>query len=63
VIGDLVEAEDAVERGIGETPNLDLALQGIAEPNTVVMGQSTRTLLGSVFKFPDLGGRRPLLGR
>jgi hypothetical protein len=32
-------------------------LQGIAERNTVVVGESTQRLLASVFKFQDLGGR------
>ena len=35
----------AQERGIvGETPNLAARLQGIAEPNTVVIAESTRKL-------------------
>jgi class 3 adenylate cyclase len=38
VVGDLVGSGDAQERGIvGETPNLAARLQGIAEPNTVVI--------------------------
>ncbi len=39
VVGDLVGIGRAQERGIvGETPNLAARLQGIAEPNTVVIG-------------------------
>src|SRR6516164_2503905 len=38
VVGDLVGSGEAQERGIvGETPNLAARLQGIAEPNTVVI--------------------------
>jgi class 3 adenylate cyclase len=37
-VGDLVGSGEAQERGIvGETPNLAARLQGIAEPNTVVI--------------------------
>jgi predicted ATPase len=32
-------------------------LQGIAEPNTVVIAESTRRLLGNLFEFKDLGSR------
>jgi len=56
VVGDLVGAGEAQERGIvGETPNLAARLQGIAEPNTVVIAESTRKLLGSLFELQDLG--------
>ena len=49
VVGDLVGSGEAQERGIvGETPNLAARLQGIAEPNMVVIGEGTRRLLGSV---------------
>ena len=58
VVGDLVGSGEAQERGIvGETPNLAARLQGIAEPNTVVIAESTRKLLGSLFELQDLGAR------
>jgi class 3 adenylate cyclase len=58
VVGDLVGAGVAQERGIvGETPNLAARLQGIAEPNTVVIGDSTRKLLGNLFELQDLGAK------
>src|SRR4249919_3146552 len=45
VVGDLIGAGEAQERGIvGETPNLAARLQSIAEPNTVVIAESTRKL-------------------
>src|SRR5271157_4295443 len=45
VVGDLIGSGEAQERGIvGETPNLAARLQGIAEPNTVVIAESTRRL-------------------
>ena len=58
VVGDLVGSGEAQERGIvGETPNLAARLQGIAEPNTVVIAESTRRLLGNLFELQDLGVR------
>jgi class 3 adenylate cyclase len=56
VVGDLVGSGEAQERGIvGETPNLAARLQGIAQPNMVVIGESTRRLLGNLFELEDLG--------
>jgi class 3 adenylate cyclase len=56
VVGDLVGSGEAQERGIiGETPNLAARLQGIAEPNTVVIAEATRRLLGDLFELRDLG--------
>jgi class 3 adenylate cyclase len=58
VVGDLIGAGEAQERGIvGETPNLAARLQGVAEPNTVVIAESTRKLLGNLFELDDLGAR------
>jgi class 3 adenylate cyclase/tetratricopeptide (TPR) repeat protein len=58
VVGDLVGSGEAQERGIvGETPNLAARLQGIAEPNTVVIADGTRRLLGNLFELEDLGAR------
>ena len=58
VVGDLIGSGEAQERGIvGETPNLAARLQGIAEPNTVVIAESTRRLLGNLFELKDLGSR------
>src|SRR6516164_3016509 len=58
VVGDIVGSGEAQERGIvGETPNLAARLQGIAEPNTVVIAEATRRLLGDLFELQDLGPR------
>jgi class 3 adenylate cyclase/tetratricopeptide (TPR) repeat protein len=58
VVGDLVGSGEAQERGIvGETPNLAARMQGIAEPNQVVIADSTRRLLGNLFEFADLGSK------
>src|SRR5215475_1543229 len=58
VVGDLIGSGEAQERGIvGETPNLAARLQGLAEPNTVVIAESTRKLLGNLFDLQDLGAQ------
>jgi class 3 adenylate cyclase len=58
VVGDLTGSGEAQERRIvGETPNLAARLQGIAEPNTVVIAEATRRLLGNLFELKDLGAR------
>jgi class 3 adenylate cyclase/predicted ATPase len=58
VVGDLVGSGEAQERGIvGETPNLAARLQGIAEPNMVVIAEATRSLLGNLFELQDLGAK------
>ena len=59
VIGDLVGSGEAQERGIvGETPNLAARLQGIAEPNAVLIADGTRKLLGNLFELKDLGRKK-----
>ena len=58
VVGDLIGSGEAQERGIvGETPNLAARLQGIAEPNMVVLAESTRRLVGNLFDLEDLGAK------
>src|SRR5262252_6236613 len=58
VVGDLIGAGETQERGIvGETPNLAARLQGVAEPNIVVIYDSTRILVGNLFELEDLGPR------
>jgi class 3 adenylate cyclase len=58
VVGDLVGSGEAQERGIvGETPNVAARLQNVAEPNTAVIAESTRKLLGNLFDLQDLGAQ------
>jgi class 3 adenylate cyclase len=58
VVGDLIGSGAAQEQTVvGETPNLAARLQGIAEPNAVVIAESTRKLLGNLFDLQDLGGQ------
>ena len=56
VVGDLIGSGASQEQAIvGETPNLAARLQGVAVPNSVVIAESTRKLVGNLFEFEDLG--------
>jgi class 3 adenylate cyclase len=56
VVGDLIGSGASQEQAIvGETPNLAARLQGVAEPNSVVIAESTRKLVGNLFELNDLG--------
>jgi class 3 adenylate cyclase len=58
VLGDLIGAGAAQEQAVvGETPNLAARLQALAEPNTVVIAEGTRNLLGELFGLEDLGAK------
>ena len=55
VVGELIGSGASQEQAIvGETPNLAARLQGIAEPNSVVIAESTRRLVGNLFELQDL---------
>jgi class 3 adenylate cyclase/predicted ATPase len=56
VVGDLVgEVTAEAEAVAGETPNLAARLQGVAAPGQVVIGTTTRLLIGEIFELKDLG--------
>jgi class 3 adenylate cyclase len=58
VVGDLIGSGASQEQAIvGETPNLAARLQGIAEPNAVIIAESTRKLVGNLFELEDLGAK------
>jgi class 3 adenylate cyclase/tetratricopeptide (TPR) repeat protein len=58
VVGDLIGTGSAQEQAVvGETPNLAARLQAIAEPNTVVIAESTRRLLGNLFELEYLAAK------
>src|SRR5262249_37402380 len=62
VVGDLIGAGAARERGVvGETPNLAARLQALARPGTLVVADSTRRQIGTLFEIEDLGPQ-PLAG-
>ena len=56
VVGEtLGEGSSQEQVVIGEPPNLAARLQGLAEPNAVVIADGTRQLLGGLFDLQDLG--------
>ena len=56
VVGELVNAGGVREQtALGETPNLAARLQAVAQPDGVVIAESTRRLVGDVFECRDLG--------
>ncbi len=56
VVGDLVGEQTAIERAVvGETPNLAARLQGLAQPDSVVISAATARGLEGLFEFEDLG--------
>src|SRR5271154_1360582 len=58
VIGDLIGSGASQEQAVvGKTPNLAARLQGIAEPNMVVIAEGTRKLVGNLFEIEDLGAK------
>jgi class 3 adenylate cyclase len=58
VVGDLIGSGAAQEQAIvGETPNLAARLQGIAEPNMVIIAEGARKLLGNLFDLQDLSAQ------
>jgi class 3 adenylate cyclase len=58
VVGDLIGSGASQEQAIvGETPNLAARLQGVAEPNSVVIADSTRKLVGNLFELEELGAQ------
>jgi class 3 adenylate cyclase/predicted ATPase len=56
VIGDLVGVGVAREHAIvGETPNRAARLQALADPNTILVGETTHQLLGGQFESRSCG--------
>ena len=54
LVGDVMRSGNS--HGIvGETPNIAARMQAIAEPNTVVIAESTHRLIGNLFVLQDLG--------
>jgi class 3 adenylate cyclase/predicted ATPase len=56
VVGEPIGVGDSRQQtAIGETPNIAARLQGLAEPNGVVISGNTRHLVGDLFEYRDLG--------
>src|SRR6266542_3628420 len=59
VVGDLIGEGWAQEQSIvGETPNLAARLQGLAVPDSLVIGASTRQQIGELFALEELGPKQ-----
>ena len=56
VVGETGAGDASVPKlAVGETPNLAARLQGLAGPDEIVVGPSTRRLLGGTFELVDMG--------
>ena len=56
VVGEVIGRGEAQERTVaGETPNLAARLQVVAEPDSVVISDTTKRLIGRLFEYVDLG--------
>jgi class 3 adenylate cyclase/tetratricopeptide (TPR) repeat protein len=56
VVGNLVGQGSAQEQAVvGETPNLAARLQALAAPGKVLIGETTRRLLGGTFELAPIG--------
>jgi class 3 adenylate cyclase len=55
VVGDLIGSGASLESSVvGDTPNLAARLQTLADPNTVVIAETTRRLVGGMFEYRAL---------
>ncbi|MBI3757548.1 MAG: hypothetical protein HY267_06185 [Deltaproteobacteria bacterium] len=57
VIGEIGSSEKREMLALGETPNLAARLQGLAEPDTVVISAATQHLVQGLFEYQDLGAQ------
>ena len=58
VVGETGAGDAAVPKAaVGETPNVAARVQGLAEPNTVTVGETTQRLIGGAFDLEDLGAQ------
>src|SRR5262249_9011833 len=55
VIGEIGSGEKREILALGETPNIAARLQGLAEPDTVVISAATQRLVQGLFACQDLG--------
>ena len=55
VIGSMGGASRSEELALGEAPNVAARLQSLAEPNAIVVSDTTRRLTTTWFEFSDLG--------
>jgi class 3 adenylate cyclase/tetratricopeptide (TPR) repeat protein len=56
VVGEIIGSGSAQERTIvGETPNLAARLQALAAPDTILISDATKNLLGGLFELENTG--------
>jgi tetratricopeptide (TPR) repeat protein len=56
VIGEAIGSGDSRQQtAVGETPNLAARLQGVADPNQVIIDAATRRQIGGLFECRNLG--------
>ena len=55
VIGEIGSSEKREMLALGETPNIAARVQGLAEPDTVVISAATHRLVQGLFECQDLG--------
>lgn len=55
VIGEIGSSEKRENLALGETPNIAARVQGVAEPDTVVISAVTQRLVQGLFECQDLG--------
>jgi predicted ATPase len=61
VIGEIGSSEKREILAMGETPNIAARIQGLAEPDTVVLSAATQRLVAGLFEYQHLGSQ-PLKG-
>ncbi len=57
VIGEIGSSEKREILALGETPNIAARVQGIAEPDTVIISAATHRLVQGLFECQDLGAK------
>jgi class 3 adenylate cyclase len=55
VVGEIGGGDRHENLALGETPNIAARLEGLAEPNTVIMSNATRRLVAGAFDYDELG--------
>ncbi len=57
VVGQIGSGEKHEQLALGDTPNIAARLQGLAEPNTVIISDTTYRLVRGYFTLRDMGSR------
>jgi hypothetical protein len=58
VVGEMGGGTKREQLALGDTPNIAARLQGLAEPDTVLLSAATQRLVADLFEFQDLGTRK-----